>query len=47
MLGEQDAAIDRLEVLLSVPSFLSRQLLQLDPVWSTLREHPRFERLVH
>jgi DNA-binding SARP family transcriptional activator/TolB-like protein/Tfp pilus assembly protein PilF len=47
MLGEQDAAIDRLELLLSVPSLLSRQLLQLDPVWSTLREHPRFERLVH
>jgi serine/threonine-protein kinase len=47
MLGEQDAAIDKLEMLLSVPSLLSRQLLQLDPVWASLREHPRFQRLAH
>ena len=46
MVGETDAAIDRLEHLLSVPSPLSVSLLRLDPIWDPLRDHPRFQRLV-
>jgi len=46
MLGEQDAAIDQLEVLLSIPSELSVPLLKIDPLWDPLREHPRFQALV-
>ncbi len=46
MLGEQDAAIDQLEVLLSIPSTLTVPLLKLDPQWDPLRENPRFEGLV-
>ncbi len=46
MLGEQDAAIDQLEVLLSVPSNISVALLKIDPQWDPLREHPRFRALL-
>ncbi len=42
MVGEQDAAIDRLELLLSIPCNLTVALLELDPNWDPLREHPRF-----
>ena len=46
MLGEQDAAIDQLEVLLSIPSMISVPLLKIDPQWDPLRDHPRFRGLV-
>ncbi len=46
MVGETDAAIDRLEHLLSIPGPLSVSLLRLDPIWDPLRDHPRFERVV-
>ncbi len=46
MLGEQDAAIDQLELLLSIPSDISVALLKIDPRWDPLREHPRFQALV-
>ncbi len=46
MVGEFDAAIDQLEFLLSIPSGLSIPLLRLDPAWDSLRDHPRFKRLL-
>ncbi|MBW8042448.1 MAG: tetratricopeptide repeat protein, partial [Planctomycetes bacterium] len=46
MLGEQDAAVDQLELLLSIPSEITVPLLRLDPVWDPLREHPRFQALM-
>ncbi|MHC4324801.1 MAG: tetratricopeptide repeat protein, partial [Planctomycetota bacterium] len=46
MVGEFDAAIEKLEFLLSVPSELSVPLLKLDPAWNPLRDHPRFKKLV-
>ncbi len=46
MVGEYDAAIDRLEFLLSRPGLLSVALLRLDPTWDPLRDHPRFQRLL-
>ena len=45
-LGESDAAIDQLEQLLKVPSFVSRNLLRLDPIYSPLRSNPRFQKLI-
>jgi serine/threonine-protein kinase len=45
-LGEPDAAIDRVEKLLSIPSGESIPLLRIDPVWDPLRGNPRFQRLV-
>jgi tetratricopeptide (TPR) repeat protein len=46
MVGEYDAAIDQLEFLLSIPSFLSIPLLRLNPDWDPLRDHPRFKKLL-
>ncbi|MDQ3136761.1 MAG: tetratricopeptide repeat protein, partial [Gemmatimonadota bacterium] len=44
--GRQDAALDKLERLLSIPSVLTLPLLRMDPAWDALRTHPRFRRLV-
>jgi tetratricopeptide (TPR) repeat protein len=47
ILGEHEKAVDQLEILLSVPYFLSRGWLRIDPTWDALRGNPRFERLVY
>jgi serine/threonine-protein kinase len=46
MVGEYDLAIDQIEFLLSRPGGMSIPLLQLDPTWNPLRNHPRFKNLV-
>ena len=46
LLGEYDQALDRLELLLSIPGDLSVPWLRIDPTWDPLREHPRFRGLV-
>jgi len=46
MVGEYDKAIAQLEFQLSIPSSLSVPLLRLDPVWTPLRSHPRFQKLL-
>jgi serine/threonine-protein kinase len=43
--GDQDAAIDQLRELLSMPAPISSTLLELDPRWAPLRRHPRFHEL--
>jgi eukaryotic-like serine/threonine-protein kinase len=40
--GQADAAIDQLEVLLSVPGLISPEHLHADPFWAPLKKHPRF-----
>lgn len=47
MVGEYDLAIDQLEYLLSIPSFVSVRYLRIDPTWAPLRSHPRFQKLVN
>ena len=44
--GETEAAIDRLERMLSVPSALTVTGLRLDPTWDPFRDHPRFQALL-
>ena len=46
MVGEHDLAIEQLEYLLARPGNMSIPLIQLDPAWAPLRDHPRFKKLV-
>jgi serine/threonine-protein kinase len=46
MTGEYNAAIDQLAFLLNRPSKMSVHLLQLDPTWDPLHDHPRFKKLL-
>ncbi len=46
MAGDLEAAIERIEYLLSIPSELSVPILKLDPKWDPLRGHPRFKALL-
>ncbi len=41
-----EAAIDQVEVLLSIPSNISVVALRHDPFWDPLRNHPRFQALL-
>jgi hypothetical protein len=43
--GQQDKAIDLLELLIRAPHTLSPGWLRIDPTWDPLRSHPRFKRL--
>jgi eukaryotic-like serine/threonine-protein kinase len=43
--GEHDRALDTLEPLLELPSWLTPALLRSDPTWALLRTDPRFARL--
>jgi tetratricopeptide (TPR) repeat protein len=46
MVGEYDAALDQIEYLLSIPSWISVSLLRLDPRYDPLRKLPRFQKLL-
>jgi len=46
VVGEHDAAIDRLEYLLTVPSLISVARLKSQPEWEPLHEHVRFKELL-
>ena len=42
LLAEYDAALDEIELLLSIPSHASLAWFQADPIWAPVWEHPRF-----
>ncbi len=44
--GETEAAVDRLDYLLSIPSWMSVSWLRMDPEWDPLRSQPGFKRLL-
>jgi hypothetical protein len=45
-MGDQQAALDRLEPLLRVPYFVSPAWLRIDPTLAALRNSPRFQKLL-
>jgi hypothetical protein len=46
MVGDQEAALGKLDYLLSHPSWISVPLLKLEPRWDPLRKNPKFEALL-
>ncbi len=46
MVGDEDIALDQLEHLLTIPSWVSRMWLEGDFRFDTLRESPRFQALL-
>jgi serine/threonine-protein kinase len=46
MIREYDAALDQIEYLLSIPSWVTVPLLRIDPAYDPLRNHPRFQELL-
>ncbi|MEP6769970.1 MAG: hypothetical protein ABJC61_14955 [Acidobacteriota bacterium] len=46
LVGEPEKALDKLEPLLKVPYFLTPGWLRIDPNFDSLRNNPRFQRLV-
>jgi serine/threonine protein kinase/Flp pilus assembly protein TadD len=44
--GKHEAAIDQLELLLSIPFEISVKLIRVDPTWDPLRDNPRFQKLM-
>jgi TolB-like protein/Tfp pilus assembly protein PilF len=45
--GERDRAIELVQKLVSMPSYINYRRLKLHPLWSPLRGDPRFERIVN
>ena len=43
--GEYELALDLIEEMLSVPGYLTSVLLKRDPIWDTVRNHPRFKEI--
>ncbi len=46
MVGEYDAALEQIKLLLTIPSRLSVNLLLLDPAWKPLWNLPEFKKMM-
>jgi hypothetical protein len=46
MVGKYDMAIEQIKYLLSIPSFLSTRILELDPRWAPLKNHQEFKKIL-
>ena len=46
MNGQYDEALERLDYLLSIPSYCSPAYLRVEPIFAPLREQPEFAKLL-
>ena len=46
MVGDFDSALDKLEILVSVPSFFSTWYVAADPAFDPLHDEPRFQQIM-
>ena len=46
VLGESDLALDQLDRLLTIPSWVSVSWIELNPLWDPLRGHPRYAEIL-
>jgi tetratricopeptide (TPR) repeat protein len=46
MVGENDRALDEIELLLSISFYFTTWDLKLNPFWDSMRDHPRFQELI-
>ncbi len=46
ILGETDLALDQLDRLLTIPSWVSVSWIELNPLWDPLRGHPRYAEIL-
>jgi len=46
LVGDDDKSLDELELLLSIPSMCTPQLLRADPIFVSVVQKPRFKELV-
>ncbi|MEE9554054.1 MAG: protein kinase [candidate division Zixibacteria bacterium] len=46
LIGECDKALECIEYLLAIPSWFSIHLLQIDPKWDALRDHPHYRAIL-
>jgi serine/threonine-protein kinase len=46
LVGEKEQAIDQLEYLMSIPSWMTVSRLRTEPRWDPLRDHPRFQAML-
>lgn len=44
--GDKDRALEKLSDLSSIPSDVNYGILRLDPMWDSLRDDPRFDRIL-
>lgn len=45
--GKHDEAVEQLEMVLSIPGFASASYLRADPLWTPLKDDPRFLKLLN
>jgi tetratricopeptide (TPR) repeat protein len=46
IIGDQETAIDQIEMLFTIPSWISVQYLKINPLYDRLKDNPRFQKLI-